>query len=230
MMISLQFLSVYFQNVAGHNSFHTGISLFPVAIASCIASIVSSVLTQKFLYIKIYALISGFLLPIPLALCTLFKSKENLGMSIGFQIMIGVFSGINFQGPMMTALLFAPKEPGSTILTTAMMNFARSVGIAFWSNIAGEVYSVSLKHGFAKIQPLLQDKNYPLNKILGQMQLISELNPHDQNLVKDKMTVGIRNIFWLCFGISIFSMFITLFMSNRKLPRKDEVDEHQRTS
>lgn len=228
LMVAMQFLSVYLQNVIGHNAFHTGLSLLPLALSSCFAAMFSAGLTHRFSHIKIFALISGILLPISLALFTLLQPVEHLGTSIGLQIFLGIAAGVNFQAPMLTALLFAPKDPGSTILTTAMMNFARSIGIAFCSNIAGDIYTASLRYDLRKIASLLDDSSFQITSILSNAEVLKTLTRHDQNLIKTKMTAAIHNVFWMAFGISVFSMFLTFFMSNRKLPKTDEIEESQR--
>ena len=223
----MQFLSVYLQNVIGHNAFHTGLSLLPLALSSCFAAMLSAALTHCFSHIKIFALISGILLPISLALFTLLQPVEHLGTSIGLQIFLGITAGVNLQAPMLTALLFAPKDPGSTILTTAMMKFARSIGVAFCSNVAGDIYTASLKYDLRKIASLLDDSSFQITSILSNAEVLKTITQHDQNL-KIKMTAAIHNVFWMAFGISVFSMFLTFFMTNRKLPKVDEIEESQR--
>lgn len=226
-MVCMQFFSIYFENVCGHNAFHTGLSLIPNAIPSCIASLSTGILIKKFLHIKIYSIFSATLLPVAIGLCMLLQPKEILGESIGFQIFIGIVSGMNFQGPVMMAMLFAPKDPGSTILTTALMNFGRSICTALFSNIAGEVYSATLRNGLSKVGPQIQEHNYPLTEILSQTNLILQLNSHDRDLIRSAMTESIHDVFWLAFGVSIACFISTLFMSNRKLPKKDEIAKDQ---
>ena len=111
---------------------------------------------KVFSLIKIYSLISGFSLPIAVGFMMLLGIKENLGYTIGFQILLAASNGLNFQGPFMIAMLYAPKDPGSTILTTALRNFGRSIGTAVISNVGEEIYTSSFYIYLAKITGTLQ--------------------------------------------------------------------------
>lgn len=224
MMVCIQFLSVYFKNVIGHNAFHTGLSLIPLAVTVSSTSIINGILMKVSSLIKIYSLISVFLLPVAVGLMMLLSTKENLGNSIGFQFLLGASNGLNFQGPFMTAMLHAPKEPGSTILTTAFINFGRSIGTAAFSNISAEIYSSTLRYYLAKISDSLQEKEYPIEEILLRSDLISRMNKHDHELVIRQMLLSIHNVFWMVFAISILTLVTTLFMSNQRLPKQSEVE------
>ena len=223
-MVCIQFLSVYFENVINHNAFHTGLSLIPLAVTISLTSIISGILMKVFSLIKIYSLISGFSLPIAVGLLMLLGIKENLGYTIGFQILLAASNGLNFQGPFMIAMLYAPKDPGSTILTTALINFGRSIGTAVFSNIGEELYTSTLQNYLAKITGSLQGTAYSVQAILLRSDLISKMNKHDHDLIAEQMLKSIHNVFWMVFAISIISLIFTFFMSNRKLPKKSEIE------
>ncbi|VEU22165.1 DEKNAAC103204 [Brettanomyces naardenensis] len=224
MMVLIQFLSIYFQNVIGHNAFHTGLSLIPIAITSCITSIISAIIMKKTRQIKIFSILSAFLLPVSVGLLMLLNTHDNMGYNIGFQILIGISNGLNFQGPAVSAIMNAPKTPGSNILTMAFVNFGRSVGTALFSEIAGGIYTATLKAGIKKISPLIEGTEYPVDEIILKTDLLGSLNTHDRDLVVGKILVSIHDVYWLAFGVSIVVMVATYFMSNAKLPKNEDVE------
>ncbi|VEU20984.1 DEKNAAC101862 [Brettanomyces naardenensis] len=221
-MVLVQFLSVYFQNIIGYDSLHTGLSLIACAVSTSITAIINGILMTKFGHIKIFCLCSGFLLPISVGLMVLLGTHKNTGFSIGFQILLGVSCGLNFQGPMMGALIHAPKEPGSSILTTAWMNFGRNMGAAFFSELAGAIYTGSLKAGIKDIQNEIDEDEYPIGEIITRTDLIQQLNNHDKELVLGKVLRSVHNVFWLGLGISIAALVFTVFMSGKKMPKQSE--------
>ncbi|VEU20352.1 DEKNAAC101207 [Brettanomyces naardenensis] len=150
--------------------------------------------------------------------------KENLGYIIGFEILLGISTGFNFQGPMMSALVNASKTPGSSILTTAYMNFGRSMTTALFSEIGSAIYASSLKSGIVKIAPQLQETEYPIEQVMLQTELIKQLDGHDRALVFGKMMTAFYNVFWMCVGMSLVSLVFAVFMSKKKIPKGEDVE------
>ncbi|VEU20979.1 DEKNAAC101847 [Brettanomyces naardenensis] len=224
MMVAIQFLSVYFQNVIGHDALHTGLSLIPCAISTGLASFGSGILIKKTRYVKIFSWISGFILPVAIGLLMLTTIHENQAQDIGFLILIGVSCGLNYQGPAVSALLHAPKTPSSNLLTMALVNFGRSVATALFSEVGGEIYSATLKSGLKKVAPLIEETQNPLQELLIKPGLVNSLNVHDRDLIRGKILVSVHDTFWLCFALSIGSLIATCFMSNDRLPKTEDVE------
>ncbi|VEU20981.1 DEKNAAC101803 [Brettanomyces naardenensis] len=221
-LVMAQFLSIYYQNVAGHNAFHTGLSLIPMAIATSGIAIVNGIVMKKFGIIKEVCLVGAVFLPVAIGLLTMLGTKENLGWSIGFQILLGSATGMNFQGPLMSALIIAPKTPGSSILTTAFFNFGRSVASALFSEIAGAIYTATLKAGIKQISSQIQEKTYPLEAIIMNIDLLKDLNIHDRGLVEAKILSSIDNTFYLALAMALVSFAFTFFLSGKKVPKNVE--------
>lgn len=224
LLVVMQFLSIYFENIAGHNSFHTGLSLIPAAVACSGAGLASGIFIQKVRHIKEICVIAVIIQPVSVGLMQLFKIKENIGYTIGFQALLGIATGLNFQGPLLSALLNAPKTPGSSILTTALFNFGRSTGAALFSEIAGAIYTETLRSNIKKIAPLIQEKTQNIDSIILNTSLLSKLGKHDSDLIKEQMLKAIKNVFWLSLAIALSSLVVTVAMSNKKIPKKNEVD------
>jgi len=224
LMVIMQFLSIYFENVSGHNPLHTGLSLIPSAVSTSGAALFSGIVIQKSRHIKEICVISAILQPVAVGLMQLFKVHEVMGYSIGFQIIIGIGTGLNFQGPMLSALINAPKTPGSSILTTAFFNFGRSTGAAFFSEIAGAIYTETLKSHIEEVAPLINEKKYALSSIISNTNILNKLGSHDKEIIRDQILKSIKSVFWLSFAISTISLIATIFMSNKKVPEKKDVE------
>ncbi|QPG73971.1 hypothetical protein FOA43_001287 [Brettanomyces nanus] len=223
-MVFAQFLSIYVQNVLHHNAFHTGLFIIPCAIASSISAICNGIIIRQTSQIKIFSVLANVLLPISTGLMILLDTKENLGYIIGFEILLGVASGLNFQGPMMSSMIKAPKTPSSTILTAAFLNFGRSTGTALFSEIGGAIYMESLKSGMRKIAPDIEETQYPLETILYQTTLLEKLSVHDENLILGQIMKSVRNVFWMGLAMSFMALICSIFMSNAKLPKSEDVE------
>ncbi|VEU23620.1 DEKNAAC104782 [Brettanomyces naardenensis] len=224
LVVMMQFTSIYFQNVLGNTAFHTGISLIPVAVATSLVAIANGILMRKTRLIKELCVAGSIILPISVGLMLLLNVEKNVGNYIGFQILLGAATGMNFQGPMISALIAAPKDPGSTILTTSLFNFGRSTGSALFSLIAGAIYTETLKSHIRNVGPQLQEHQIPLLDIIVRTDLIQELSSHDKKLVLTAIMESIHDVFWLALAIAITALLFSIFMSNKKLPKSEEVE------
>lgn len=219
-----QFLSIYFQNIVGHNPMHTGLSLIPGAISVSGFGIFSGIFIKMTGQVKLLPIFAGIFLAVGSGLIQLLPVKENLGYSIGFQILLGVGCGLNFQSPLMSALVLASKEPGSNILTTALFNFMRSTLSALFSEVGSVIYSEILKKDLPKIIPQLTQKNIDLTRLVTNLDLLNQLNAHDKLLIRTQILHSIRGVFWLCFGLSLVSLLSSWLMSNKRIPKGDKVE------
>ncbi|VEU20213.1 DEKNAAC100996 [Brettanomyces naardenensis] len=223
-IVAMQFLSIYFQNILGHDPLHTGISVLPSAISTSVVSVTSGILVQKTRYLKVYSLIGCILQPAAVGLFILMGTREDLGKSIGFQIMLGISMGFNFQPPMISALIDAPKTPGSTILTTAFLNFARSIGSALFSEIGGAIYTETLKSGLRKIGGQIEEVQYPIDEVVLRTSILQKLNDHDRALIMGQMVDSIHYVFYMCVGLSIVGLGCSTMLSSKRVPKRENVE------
>ena len=225
LMVMAQFLCMYAETVLGHNALHTGFFIIPCALATCGTSIVNAFLIKKTRYIKPFCLLGAALLPVSPGLCQLLKVKEHLGLVIGLEIILGVGDGLNFQGPVLSANIHAPKEAGSTILTTAFLNFGRSTMTAFFSEIGSAVYEACLRSSIKKIAPYIHESSTPLETILLDPQLLQNLDEHDKQLILEKVTDALKNVFWFCTALACVALVSSLFLSSKRVPPSEEVEK-----
>lgn len=212
LMVMAQFLCMYAETVLGHNPLHTGFFIIPCAIATCGASVLNAFLIKKTRYIKPFCIFGAIILPISPGLCQLLKVKEHLGLIIGLEILLGVGDGFNFQGPILSANIHAPKDAGSTILTTALLNFGRSTMTAFFSEIGSAIYSACLKSSIKEIAPYIHETIIPLQTILLEPQLLQKLDAHDKQLILEKVTDALKNVFWFCTALACVSLVSAILL------------------
>lgn len=218
MMLAMQYLSIYFQNIEGHNAMHTGLSMIPISVSTSLASLASGISTTTFGYMKPIIVASGLLQPVSIGLLQLLPDHRNAGMDIGFQILLGVTTGMNYQTNMVSAIVEAPQTPSGSLLTTAFMNFGRSVGTALFSEIAGSIYTASLKAKIAHIE--LQEDTYPIQDIVIDISLLRRLNDHDQGVIKKVILICIKRVFWLGVATSVTAFIFSIFMTNKRMPKE----------
>ncbi len=225
LMVMAQFLCMYAETVLGHNPLHTGFFIIPCAIATCGASVLNAFLIKKTRYIKPFCVFGAIILPISPGLCQLLKVKEHLGLIIGLEILLGVGDGFNFQGPILSANIHAPKDAGSTILTTAFLNFGRSTMTAFFSEIGSAIYSACLKSSIKEIAPYIHETIIPLQTILLEPQLLQKLDAHDKQLILEKVTDALKNVFWFCTALACVSLVSAILLPSARVPPSEEVEK-----
>lgn len=184
LMVAIQFLSIYFQNIEGHNAFHTGIAVIPIALTGTISSLFTAGITRKTLLLKPLSIFSSTTLCVGIGLLTTLSLRQHLGCDIGYQILVAISGGTNFQVPLMNALIEAPKTPAGTLMTSAFMNSGRSILSALFIEIGGAIYTSSLKSQLVTAAKSLDDTSFSLSNIVQHIGLLTELDSHDQKLVK----------------------------------------------
>lgn len=225
LMVTAQFICIYAENVLGHNALHTGFFIIPCAVATCITSACCAIMIKFTRYLKPFCIIGGLCLPVAAGLGQLIKSREQLGIIIAIEIFLGIGPGFNFQGPLMSSLLHAPKEPSSSILTNAFLNFGRSVGTALFSEIASAIYVARLKRNIKHVIPLLQKVTVSLEQVSVRPELLKQFNSHDKSLILDQMVDALKMVFWLVFAMGIVCLLGALFMSSKRVPKSKNVEK-----
>lgn len=225
LMTMAQFACIYAQNIMGHNSLHTGYFIIPCAAATCITSGICAMYIKYTRHLKPPSILGGLCVVLAAGLAQLFKTKQQLGIIIVVEIFMGVGPGFNFQGPMMSALLHAPKEPSSTILTNAFLNSGRSIFTAVFSQIGSTIYAAKVRKNMKHIGPLLQNVTIPIEQITLKPELLRQLNTHDKNLIIEQMLDALKKVFWMIFAVAIICFIASIFMSSKRVPESKNVDK-----
>ncbi|KAK6460668.1 multidrug-resistance transporte [Scheffersomyces coipomensis] len=223
---NILFVAIYFQVIKDVSAMASGLHILPIIIPVVISSIFSAVTIQKSHYVKPFSVIAGILAPIGTGLLTLLQVDSPFSKQVGLLIITGISVGLQMQPCVISAQISAPKTPGSTIMVTTMINFARCIGAALGTDLADAVYTASLKNIMRKAianetnQTILQQlEGIDLSSLMSNNAFVQKLSPDAQFFVKTQIMKALRNVFYTSVGFSCITTVACLFITNKKLPK-----------
>ncbi|EMG45592.1 VBA5 Vacuolar basic amino acid transporter 5 [Candida maltosa Xu316] len=229
-IVSMIFGSIYFQVIKDTTPLGAGLHLLPTIVSVVIASMFSGIMVQKFRYVKIYALIAGFIGPIGCGLLTLLQVDSTFSQQVGYLILIGVSTGLIMQPSFLSAQISAPKSPSGMIMTTIFINFFRSLLSAVGAVLADAVYTTSLKNIFSKSVKKVTDpvilqelQSIQIDELIASVDVMKTLSPQTIHFIKIQIMNAIRNVYFMTIGFSAFTFFACFFITNKKLPKEVEI-------
>ncbi|RLV92570.1 Vacuolar basic amino acid transporter 5 [Spathaspora sp. JA1] len=229
---NLIYLSIYFQVIKDHSAMGAGLHLLPCIISVVLCSIFSGVMIQKFRYVKVFNVASGFIGVLGTGILALLKVDSSFGTQVGLLIPLGMAAGLQMQPSIMSAQIKAPKTPGGLIMTTIFINFSRSLMAAMAGDLADAVFNTSLRNIYSKaiqepanaaIAKELQ--NVPLNSLISSNAILNSLSPSASLFVKEQMMKSIKNVFYMSIGFAVISIIASLFVTNQRVPKHVEMGD-----
>lgn len=231
-MANILYLSIYFQNVIGRDALHTGLSLLPMIISMVIFSVLSGVSLRKVYHVKPFSIVGCSLMTVGIGITTLLQVDSPNSKKIGLLIPTGVGNGLIIQSLIASCQLKAPKTNGGTIMTTSFIMVCRSLGGSLGSILADVVYNLSLNNKLPVALSNLANNNPQLFKQLSSFDpkllrvstaVLDSLSPAALHFVRSVMMDSIRNVFYMSLGVAGLSFIASLFLSNKKIPKKSEI-------
>ncbi|CAH6723710.1 azole resistance protein 1 [[Candida] jaroonii] len=231
-MVSILYLSIYFQNVLGKNALHTGISLLPFIVATSVAAISSGILVRVTSLVKPFIILGTVLIVVGTGLISMLEVDSTTSQQIGYLILGGVGNGILLQGQLVAAQLKAPKTEGGLILTTTYLMFGRNLGSTVSTILGDVVYNTSLKHilpgavnGLKSTNPDLyqQVMSVTPDTLATSTAILGTLSEEARHFIRLQMMHSIKNVFYMGIGLAGLSFIAGLFTTNKKLPKAHEI-------
>lgn len=238
-MANLTYLAIYFQVIFNASPWQSGVDLLPMVIAVSLSSIANGVFMRFTRYVKITMLISCTLGPIGCGLLLLLSKDSPARDRIGLLIISGVSVGLQFQSSLISAQLKAPPEvEGSLILATIFLNFLKSTGAAIAVNLAqlifqatGSSYINTMLTGLSKDSPEYNAlKNIPAKTLISTPTIIHKLPNSAKQMVLDQFMKALKNVFYLGLAFSCLGFIVSLFTTNQKIPRHENVKKAEDVS
>lgn len=223
------YLSTYFEIIHGASPMSAGIRFLPLIISMILTSFITGVLIKKTHFVKPFALAGGFIAPIGMGTCTLLSPSSSNAENIGLLILPGLMIGLMMQSSMMSVQVNAPKDPGSMILSTAMVNFSRSLGGAVGGILAQTVFNTSLRKKstsvFTKNPTIFEGfTKSDIMEMASNPSLMRELLTNEaREKMLDVVMSSIRNVFYMSIGSAIIIFCCSVLYSKKKIPNKSEV-------
>lgn len=231
-MAELTYLAVYFQVIFNASSFQSGIDLLPLIISVTLASMFNGIFMRYSRFVKIPIMVSTSLGIIGNGLLLLLDQHSSSRDRIGLLIVVGVSIGLQFQSSALSAQLNAPNHvEGSLIITTVFLNFTKEAGAAIGIALAQLIFtSTGSNYITSTIKGL--DRNSKDYKILSKLDaktliqtptLINSLPSSTKDLVIGQFMKAVKNVFYLCLAFSVISFIASIFTTNKRIPKDDEV-------
>nr|QFR37140.1 MFS transporter [Cyberlindnera americana] len=226
------YISTYFQVVKEYDPLKAGIHFFPMIIPMVLSSIGSGIFMRKTRIIKPLAIAGGLVGCVGFGIASLLEVDSNSSQMIGYLILPGVSMGIILQTGILSAQLNSPTIAGSTILTTALFNFSRSLGGAIGGDLAQAIFNSSIKN---KLKDKITENSElfsgysmsELSKMLNNPSLLSTL-PDDVKAVVLKCIMGsIHNVFYTIAAVSCLTFVCVLCFSNKRIPKEGEIQKKE---
>lgn len=140
--VTLYYLPIYFQVVAGVSASASGVRNLPLIISLVITTIVSGGLISVNGHYISWLYLSGVLSAVGTGLIYTLDIGSSSGHWIGFQIIAGVGFGAGVQLPIIVGQ--ALSDPEDITLSTALMLFAQTIGGALLVGAAEAAYTNTL--------------------------------------------------------------------------------------
>ncbi|CAI5756858.1 unnamed protein product [Candida verbasci] len=227
--------SIYFQVVKDASAIGAGLHLLPCIISVVLSSIFSGIMIQKFKYVKPFNVASAIIAPIGCGLLCLLDVDTSFSKQVGYLILIGVGAGLQMQPAIISAQIKAPKSPGGMIMTTVFINFFRSITSALGADLSDAVYQASFNNIFKSSFNKLTNESIKaeiekvdIKDLSSSSSLIRSLSPEAEHFVKSQIVKSIRNVFYMCLGFSIITVFACVFITNQKLPDMSHLKDEKK--
>ncbi|GME79746.1 unnamed protein product [Ambrosiozyma monospora] len=226
--VGIQFIVVYFQVVEGQNAIQSGLMLLPFFIPVCIFTMVGGALVTRTRQVKLVGILSGIFLVIGYGLLLLLNENTSFSKKVGLLFFSGIGAGLSSQPPFLSVQILAPKDPGGMILSNAYMSFGRSMMISFFSIFGQVIYTETLRSNLRKVEVLSLAPGQDLMALVSDTSLLSKLSSKDRDAVRHAVMESVKNDFYMLLACACMALFCSLLMSNTKLPRKKDVEQHSK--
>ncbi|GME85308.1 unnamed protein product [Ambrosiozyma monospora] len=221
-MLTVQFVSIYFQIIRGNDSINTGLSLLPIIISCTLSTLVASFITKVTGYMKPLSVISGVLLCIGSGILVLLRVEESFSRRVGLLIIVGFGCGLVFQPALMSAQMLAPDEENGLIMTNSYVYFGQNIGVALFSQLGQVIYTETLKSNLGKVAKsgMISEAGFSIDLIslADNTGLLMTLSKNDQLIIKSAFMKSLHNTFYFSIALSGCALIFSCFMSNVKFP------------
>lgn len=230
-MVSAIYVALYLQVVLNNLALDSGIKLLPYIVSLSIASVVCGVFMRITNLVKTPLIFCATTTTLGSGLLLLLKSHTSFGTIFGVEIVNGVGAGFSFQPTLISAQLNAPSNvQGSLINVTTFNTFCKSLGGAVGVILGQLILRVSVENKMSDYlltltsQELAILQKYPLDSLQSNPAVLHHLpEPFKQNFL-EIFVASFHNIFYFLLGISVLLIVLSLFTTNKNIPKDSEVE------
>jgi Major Facilitator Superfamily len=209
------YLPLYFQSAKEASALKSGVLLVPQIVITSLTGVLSGIIVHQTGRYRELISIGPVLLTLGNGLYICFNSTTSISEIVGFELIAGVGSGLQFMPPMVALQALCAQDDVGT--ATSTLTFTRSLGLAISVVLGGVVFQNSMDSQAsnlraagipANITELLSGRNAAANAMITR----NLTDPIQSRAVKDVFSVSLRNlwIMYTCFSFCgiIASLFV----------------------
>ena len=217
------YLPLYFQSAKEASALKSGILLVPQIVTTSLIGVLSGLVVHRTGRYRELIWMGPILLTLGNGLYILFNSTTSIGEIVGFELVAGAGSGLQFMPPMVALQALCTQDDVGTATSTLV--FTRSMGLAISVVLGGVVFQNSMDNQasslraagiLANITELLSGENAAANAMLTRT-----LNdPIQIRAVKDAFSVSLRNLWIMYTCFSFCGIIASLFVAKAVLSKE----------
>ncbi|KAK1975019.1 major facilitator superfamily transporter [Colletotrichum cereale] len=192
----IYYLSLYFQIIQGVSAVQAGIKILPLLLSSVVASVVAGALISSVGYYSAVAIPSLILYAIGAGMITTYDVDTPMRAWFGYQIIIGLGTGVCFQLGTLVVQTVLPQE--EVPVATACVQFFQSLGGAVMIAVSQTLFQTGLINGVAKNAPGIDPAvfvNSGADQVRG---ILTQMGRADLiPVVLEAYMVGLRHAFYV---------------------------------
>ncbi|CAM0135182.1 unnamed protein product [Umbelopsis sp. WA50703] len=159
----IYYLPIYFQAVRGDSATSAGLELLPYMLGVVFCNISAGLIIAKTGVYRIWLWVGTAILTVGSGLITMLNMDSNRGEQIGYLLIAGVGFGCCMQTMIVAAQASVTYK--DMAVTTAFVNFSRTLGGVFGLAIAGTLFNNKLITGLATLGLSPQDAEQAANNV-----------------------------------------------------------------
>jgi len=206
---ALSYLPIYFQVIHGDTPTTSGLKLLPVMLGLIGASMFSGIMITKTGYFWPFPVVGSIFLAVGSGLIAGFLSIDiDIYLLSFFIFLIGIGTGLSMQT--LIVIVQNAVERVDMATATSAQSFLRSMGGVLGVTIFGAIINNILQNNIPPSElPIVQ---------AGYLAILS-LGPDEATFIFTEYVSSLQVIFWVCTGISVLCIFLSLAVKNTKINR-----------
>ncbi|KAG2186194.1 hypothetical protein INT43_002632 [Umbelopsis isabellina] len=189
----IYYLPLYFQAVRGDSATAAGLELLPYMLGVVFCNILVGLIISKTGAYRIWLWSGTAILTVGSGLITLLDMNSNRGEQIGYLLVAGVGFGCCMQTMIVAAQASVTYK--DMAVTTAFVNFSRTLGGVFGLAVAGTLFNNKLIAGLATLNLSPEVSQQAANNV----QFVNSLPSSERTIIVQQYVTALR----LCFTIMI---------------------------
>ncbi|CAN6666429.1 protein Sge1p [Trichomonascus vanleenenianus] len=229
-MLSVLYLSTYYQVVKKADAMQSGIDLLPYIVPLVISALISGAVCSIFGVVKPFALIGVGMSCVGFGLLTTLDENSPWRKTGGYLILPGIGFGLSMQSSAIALQVAAPKRNGGVLLAIGLMNCIRSTGSVIASSLGQTIQTVVFVQ---KLKGVDIPQTISPKTLVNEPELIYQLPPEISDQIIKAFVTGFQRVMFTGLAFIVAGWICALFMTNKRTPprpKKSDIEKDGNSS